>query len=50
MPAASETPVSLELRLTERLLDFERHDAAWPHAVAEHATFDLKSASRAVRT
>ena len=50
MPAASKTLPALEQRLTERLLDFERHDAAWPHAVAEHATFDLKSAPRAVRT
>ncbi len=50
MPGPSESLPVLEQRLTERLLDFERHDAAWPHAVAEHATFDLKSAPRAVRT
>ncbi len=50
MPAPSETLVALEQRLAEHLLDFERLDEAWPHAVAEHATFDLKSASRAVRT
>ena len=30
MPAASETLVSLEQRLTERLLNFERLDEAWP--------------------
>ncbi len=50
MTGPSETLPALEQRLAERLLDFERHDAAWPHAVAEHATFDLKSAPRAVRT
>ncbi len=50
MPAVSETLPVLEQRRAERLLDFERHDAACPHAVAEHATFDLKSAPRAVRT
>ncbi len=46
-PPAAER---LSAGIAERLLDFERHDAAWPHAVAEHATFDLKSAPRAVRT
>ncbi len=30
MPGPSETPVSLEQRLTKRLLAFERSDAAWP--------------------
>ncbi len=30
MPAASETLPVLEQRLTERLLDFERLDEAWP--------------------
>ncbi len=30
MPAASETLVALEQRLAERLLAFERLDAAWP--------------------
>ncbi len=30
MPAPSESPVALESRLTDRLLDFERLDAAWP--------------------
>ncbi len=30
MPATSETLVALEQRLAERLLDFERLDAAWP--------------------
>ena len=50
MPIPSETLPALEQRHAERLRDFERHDAAWPHAVAEHATFDLKSAPRAVRT
>ncbi len=50
MPGPSETLPVLEQRLAERLLDFERLDEAWPHAVAEHATFDLKSSSRAVRT
>ncbi len=50
MPASSKTLPALVEQLAERLLDFERLDEAWPHAVAEHATFDLKSASRAVRT
>ncbi len=30
MPATSETLPALEQRLTERLLDFERLDKAWP--------------------
>ncbi len=32
MPGPSETLPVLEQRLTERLLDFERLDEAWPHA------------------
>ena len=35
MPAASETLVALERRLTERLLDFGRLDEAWPKGNAE---------------
>ena len=35
MPAASETLPVLEQRLTERLLDFERLDEAWPKGNAE---------------
>lgn len=31
MSGASETLPALEQRLAERLLAFERHDAAWPH-------------------
>ncbi len=31
MPGPSETLVSLEQRLTKRLLDFDRLDEAWPH-------------------
>ena len=50
MPAPSESLVALEQHLVERLLEFERLGAAWPRAVAEHATFDLKSAPRVVRT
>ena len=30
MPAASETLFSLEQRLADRLLEFERFDEAWP--------------------
>ncbi len=30
MPDPSESPAVLEQRLTERLLDFERLDEAWP--------------------
>ena len=30
MPAPSGNPVALESRLTDRLLDFKRLDAAWP--------------------
>ncbi len=36
MPAASETLVDLEQRLTERLLDFERLDEAWPLSRLAH--------------
>ena len=39
MPAPSETLPVLERHLTERLLDFERLDAAWPrgHTAIERA-------------
>ena len=30
MPTPAESPVDLEFRLTDSLLDFERLDAAWP--------------------
>jgi hypothetical protein len=33
-----------------RRVEWTRLGAAWPRTVAEHATFDLKSAPRVVRT